>query len=52
MQKRLIRKGLVLGIILLFVGASVIPSISGNSSKINVVKDKGDLEGKRYEKEY
>ena len=30
MQKSLVRKGLVLGIIVLFVGTSVVPSISGN----------------------
>ena len=30
MQKSLFRKGLVLGIIVLFVGASVVPSITAN----------------------
>ena len=34
MQNKLFRKALVLGIIILFIGASVIPSISGNFSKI------------------
>jgi hypothetical protein len=35
MQNRLFRKSLVIGIIILFVGACVIPSISGNIEKIN-----------------
>jgi parallel beta-helix repeat protein len=39
MIKEVFRKGLVLGIIILFVGASVLPSMSGNIGKINVVKD-------------
>ena len=30
MQKSLVRKGLILGIIILFIGASVVPSISGS----------------------
>ena len=34
MQKSLVRKGLVVGIIVLFVGASVIPSISGYDKNI------------------
>jgi len=34
MQKRLVRKGLVLGIIVLFVGAGVVPSINGSNGKI------------------
>ena len=34
MKKRLLRKELVLGIIVLFVGASVVPSISGNFKKM------------------
>jgi len=37
MQKSLVRKGLVIGIIVLFVGASVVPSICGTSSKLNDV---------------
>lgn len=35
MKKSLFRKGLVLGIIVLFVGASIIPSIGGSCSKKN-----------------
>ena len=37
MQKSLVRKGLVVGIIILFVGAGVTTDISGNSSKNNNV---------------
>ena len=40
MQKNMRRKGFVLGIIILFVGVSVIPSISGNvgtESKLTIV---------------
>ena len=32
---RMIRKGLVVGIIVLFVGASVVPIISGNTNNIS-----------------
>ena len=39
MHKSLVRKGLVLGIIVLFVGASVVPNVCGNSGVISV-KDK------------
>ena len=35
MQNSLVRKGLVLGIIILFVGAGVFPSISGNTKNMN-----------------
>ena len=45
MQNRLFRKSLVIGIIILFVGASVGPSISGNVSKkenLAVVKETND----------
>ena len=35
MQDKLFRKGLVIGIIILFVGACVLPVISGNTGKIN-----------------
>jgi hypothetical protein len=38
MQKSLVREGLVFGIIVLFVGASVVPSISGNVEKILIKK--------------
>ena len=37
MRKSLVRKGLVLGIIVLFVGASVVPSISEN------IREQGDI---------
>ena len=33
MQKSMVRKGLVLGIMILFLGGSVLPSISGDLSK-------------------
>ena len=39
MQNWLIRNGLVLGIILLFVGAGVVPGISSNIKKMSVSKD-------------
>ena len=42
MQKSLIRKGLVVGIILLFVGASVVPGMSGN---IKIYDDAKNKEG-------
>ena len=35
MKKHIIRKTLVLGIIILFIGSIITPSISGNVSKIN-----------------
>ena len=35
----LIRKGLVLGIIVLFVGAGIVPSIGGNIGKISSIYD-------------
>jgi len=38
MQKSLIRKGLVIGIILLFAGASVVSSIGGNIVNKNRIK--------------
>ena len=34
-----LRKSLVIGIILLFVGTSILPSISGNIEKINIVEN-------------
>ena len=37
MTKGLYKKGLVFGIILLFIGASVVPCISGNTEKISPV---------------
>ncbi len=39
MRKDVYRKGMILAIICLFVGASVIPSISGNIGKIDSYKD-------------
>ena len=39
MQNRLVRKGLVLGIIVLFVGASVIPSMGGTIVERHVSQD-------------
>ena len=39
MQKSMFRKGLVLGIVVLFVGASVLPSISGNIGEVINVLD-------------
>ena len=39
MQKSLVRTGLVFGIIILFIGAGVTPSMSGNVSKMNDIKD-------------
>jgi hypothetical protein len=38
MENVIFRKGLVVGIIILFIGASVIPIISGNSAITNIVK--------------
>ena len=38
MQKNTLRKGLVVGIMILFVGASVVPSISGDNSRIAKVE--------------
>jgi hypothetical protein len=40
MQKSLVRKGLVLGIIILFVGASIIPIISGDDIDSNLTSNK------------
>ena len=51
-MKIMLSKALVFVVIGLFIGAGVFPSIGGNDCKINVVEDKGDLEGKIYEKEY
>jgi len=39
MTKKIIKKSLVIGLIILFIGASVIPSISGNVSKIDTVEN-------------
>ena len=39
MQKSLVRKGLVLGIIVLFVGASVVPSITGTIVEKQISKE-------------
>jgi len=39
MNKSLVRKGIVIGIIVLFIGASVVPNVCGNSGVISV-KDK------------
>ncbi len=39
MSKNLIKKTLVFGIIILFIGAIIIPSISGNVSKMNDIKN-------------
>jgi len=44
-QNKMFRKGLVLGMLVLFVGASFIPPISGNISKnCNVSPSQKDLE--------
>ena len=40
MQKSLVRKGMVLGIIVLFVGASIIPIISGDDIDSNLTSNK------------
>ena len=37
MSKYLIKKTLVLGIIILFIGAIIVPCISGNVSKMNEI---------------
>jgi len=34
MKNHLFRKGLVLGLMILFVGASIIPSINGNIEQV------------------
>ena len=39
MQKRILRKGLVLGILILFVGASIIPSITGTIVEKQIPKE-------------
>lgn len=41
MKKNLLRRSIICGIIILFVGASVLPSISGNIGKISSFKDAG-----------
>ena len=38
MKEAIIKKGLVVGIILLFLGASVIPAMSGDNKKTNTIK--------------
>ena len=38
MEKRLLKKGIVLGIIMLFVGASVVPTISGTLASLHCEK--------------
>ena len=43
MQKSLVRKGLVLGIIVLFIGAVVIPNISGDIKKKSESKNRGTI---------
>ena len=44
MENILWKRGIVFGIMVLFVGSSVVPSISGNNSKIYVEKERIDVE--------
>ena len=46
MQKSLVRKGLVLGIIVLFIGVSVVPGVSIKDKDMDSIydADKGDIE--------
>ena len=48
MQKTQLRKGLVLGIILLFIGTSVVPSFYGKN--IQVYPSSLDSYGRRYKR--
>ena len=42
MKKILFRKSLVIGIIVLFVGASLVPSISGNDGEVETIENNND----------
>jgi len=48
-KNNLMRKGLVLGIIVLFVGAGVTSSIDGNIGKISNVKDVNGFENEKFQ---
>ncbi|EMR74892.1 parallel beta-helix repeat (two copies) [Thermoplasmatales archaeon SCGC AB-540-F20] len=52
MQNSLVRKGLVLGVILLFVGASGLPNIAGNLSIRNNIDVEGNIQNKDLSEEY